>query len=288
MRTATRTLILTALITAAVLRGCGDGGGALAPGGSATAASAPAVVQLPDLASDPGAFEGQRVQISGQYSSLPVPSCGAALHLSPATWALTESGVLVPAAGLEKVLQALAVEGLTITVEGRWQRWEGPVGCGNAAVASTTWHLQAERIVSPNPLLRATFTPLGATSPLLAFPSTSATPAGAISLPVASPGAGTAPATPSRTTAPQPTTTPAATRSAPGATPSPGTRVHTPTPAGTDPFSPLPSPTEPLSPISTPTEESGSSADAGLASAGGTSGLLLVLLNSAMGAVAAG
>jgi hypothetical protein len=288
VRTATRTLILTALITAAVLRGCGAGGGALAPGASATAAGAPPAIQLPDLASDPAAFEGQRLRMSGQYSSLPVPSCGAALHLSPATWALTESGVLVPAAGLEKVLQALAVEGMTITVEGRWQRWEGSVGCGSAAVASTTWHLQAERIVSPNPLLRATLTPLGATSPLLAFPSTSATPAGAIGLPVTSPGAGTPPATPSGTTAPQPTTTPAATPSAPAATPSPGTRVHTPTPTATDAFSPLPSPTEPPSPISTPTEESGSSADAGLPSAGGTAGLLLVLLNSATGTAAAG
>lgn len=119
------------------------------------------VLDLTDLATDPASYENMLVQVTGQYSQLPAPSCSAVSHLPPATWVLGKAGVIVRAAGLEDIILPLAPDDLTVQVMGRWQRWDGLVGCGDTAVTSTIWYLQAERIVDPNPISRATLTPLG-------------------------------------------------------------------------------------------------------------------------------
>jgi hypothetical protein len=46
-----------------------------------------------------------------------------------------------------------------MTVEGRWRRWEGLVGCGKAAVTREVWYLDVARILSPSPLVQVTLTP---------------------------------------------------------------------------------------------------------------------------------
>lgn len=118
-------------------------------------------VDLTVLATNPESYENQRIQITGRYGLLPKPSCNAVLHLSPSTWVLGDAGVIIRAAGLEEIVLPLAPDNLTLQVTGRWLQWEGPIGCGDAAVTSTIWYLEADRILQPNPLSRATLTPFG-------------------------------------------------------------------------------------------------------------------------------
>lgn len=100
-------------------------------------------------------FEGEYVSVSGQFKPLPLMACKADAHWSPATWAIAEGDVEIPAAGFDEELRQLEATGHPLVVEGRWQRWEGPVGCGRRAPKEEVWHLQVSRIVSPNPLLPA-------------------------------------------------------------------------------------------------------------------------------------
>src|SRR5690606_12333742 len=117
----------------------------------------------------------------------------------------------------------------TITVDGRWLQWTGPVGCGKTAGVEEIWYLAVQNVVEPHPLVRAT-------------PGTVTAVAGA---PTALPGA-TAPAT----ALPSPT----------GVTPlSPASATPTPTlaaPAGTATGSPEPYPgatqTATVTPAGTP------------------------------------
>ncbi|MCZ7669586.1 MAG: hypothetical protein M5U34_21625 [Chloroflexi bacterium] len=53
--------------------------------------------------------------------------------------------------GHEELVKRLP-DGLTLTVEGVWRQYDGPLGCGKGPAAGVTWYLQVERIVSPNPL----------------------------------------------------------------------------------------------------------------------------------------
>ncbi len=214
------------------LTGCGKDDGATLPSpASLTAEAMGTAVPLLDLATDPAAYEDRWIQVSGRYALLPIPPCDAAVHLPPATWSLIDDGVVVRMAGLENVLRPLASDGQTVAVEGSWRRWEGPVGCGNAAFPSTVWYLQVRGILSPNPLVRATFTPVGAiavaTMPSPGTPVSSATPG----LP------GSATLTPTRTRTATPTATPTS------------TSAVSPLGTPTGPFSPLPT----LSPPSSPT-----------------------------------
>jgi len=65
---------------------------------------------------------------------------------------LSDGGIDLPAAGFDTVLRELGASDIPLVVEGRWQYWEGPVGCGRRAPKEEVWHLEASRIVSPNPL----------------------------------------------------------------------------------------------------------------------------------------
>jgi hypothetical protein len=42
-----------------------------------------------------------------------------------------------------------------LTIEGRWQKWSGPVGCGRRASSQEIWYLAASRVVSPNPIVKS-------------------------------------------------------------------------------------------------------------------------------------
>ncbi len=53
--------------------------------------------------------------------------------------------------GYEEVLKRLP-DGLTMTVEGIWRQYDGPLGCGKEPGDGQAWYLQVERIISPNPL----------------------------------------------------------------------------------------------------------------------------------------
>ncbi|MCK4831415.1 MAG: hypothetical protein KAS81_01545 [Anaerolineales bacterium] len=256
-----------------VLIGCGaQDGGSPSPAPTGTIATDHATVpQLDDLGAKPDGFEGQRLQISGLFSALPTPFCDSVLHLPPTAWALAWGGIVVQASGLESVLEALATDGLMLTVEGRWVRWEGLLGCGESAVITTMWFLQADRILSPNPLTSATLTPRAtgsrqepATEPVRTptlttqvgspYPTTG-TPLPATLAPSASPFITLVPptwtSTPISIGTPSPTGSPSPTAAG---TPSPTSLIspiNTPTGPAT-PTDPLPTPSPPVSPALTP------------------------------------
>ena len=208
---------------------------------TATVAGTPAATELPlqpaDLLADPAAHEGQPVQISGRYSRLPAPFCNGVLYLSPATWALSDSGMVIQAAGLEELLEPLVPDGLTMTVDGRWEVWVGPLGCGEGAVISQVWYLHANRVLFPNPLSRATLTPLGVDT--IEWPTPPPTSTLTLTVPAGSP----LPTVARLTSTVPPTAVPTRTPTA----------SHTPTAL----FSPLPTATEgrlpTLSPPASPT-----------------------------------
>jgi hypothetical protein len=114
----------------------------------------PQEVPMTTLLRNPASFKGQTIRVTGQYRSLPLLVCGETTHRSPATWTLVFGDVQVLAAGFDQALRPLAVTGLSLTVEGRWQQWQGPVGCGRRAPTEEIWYLAASRIVAPNPLVK--------------------------------------------------------------------------------------------------------------------------------------
>lgn len=118
----------------------------------------PINVSLPDLAANMELLQGARLRLTGQYQRLPQLVCQRNAYRSPATWAVGSDGVLAYVGGLEAQVRPTLVNGQTVTVEGRWTRWRGPVGCGKRAEVQEVWYLAASQIIDPNPLVRATAT----------------------------------------------------------------------------------------------------------------------------------
>jgi len=55
---------------------------------------------------------------------------------------------------MDEQLRALLDEGQPILVEGRWIKFDGPVGCGMEATEEEVWYLSVDRVLEPNPLVR--------------------------------------------------------------------------------------------------------------------------------------
>jgi hypothetical protein len=115
-----------------------------------------AVVRHADLLNSPSQYSGMLVRISGQYRRLPQLICDGDIYRSPAGWKLVAGELLVQAAGFEAALRPLSGSAQEITVEGRWQRWSGLVGCGTEARQQEIWYLEVLRVVAPNPILFGT------------------------------------------------------------------------------------------------------------------------------------
>jgi hypothetical protein len=112
--------------------------------------------RLADLLNNPSSYEGLTVQVTGDYRRLPRLICEGAVNRSPATWSLVSGELVVQATGFEAMLRPPPGSSMTLTVEGRWQRWQGLVGCGKDAAPREIWYLDVSRIVSPNPIVHVT------------------------------------------------------------------------------------------------------------------------------------
>lgn len=126
---------------------------------STTSVQGPVVLTVTELAAAPGLYLDTVVQLTGRLRKQPVIVCESDLHLSPADWALAEEGVLALAGGFDQQVRSLLPGDLLMTVEGRWRRWEGLVGCGKQAQQQEVWYLDVGRILSPSPLTQVTLTP---------------------------------------------------------------------------------------------------------------------------------
>lgn len=112
-----------------------------------------------ELMSAPGLYVDVPVRVTGRLRKQPLVVCDSNLYPSPATWGLAEEGVLALAGGLDQQVRSLLPDELAMTVEGRWRRWEGLVGCGKQAQQREVWYLEADRILEPSPLTQVTLTP---------------------------------------------------------------------------------------------------------------------------------
>ena len=160
-----RRLVCLLLLLLPLLVACGLGGSPAptpfptAAGTPSPTAGGPVALTVAELAAAPGLYVDTVVQVSGLFRKQPLLVCDAEPHRSPAAWGLAEEGLLAPAGGYDQQVRGLLPEGLLMTVEGRWRRWEGLVGCGKAAVTREVWYLDVARILSPSPLVQVTLTP---------------------------------------------------------------------------------------------------------------------------------
>lgn len=176
-------LVLLSALAIVALGGCQQEEATNTPPPAAVIQSANQALMpsLLTLLRNPSDFEGEDLILTGAYRSKPLLVCSEETHQSPATWVLADGDVEVMASGFDSALRALAAPGLPLEVEGRWQRWEGPVGCGRRAPSQLVWHLQVTNIVSPNPLsaslpfTAAPAEPIGTTPPPTALAETIAT-----------------------------------------------------------------------------------------------------------------
>lgn len=160
-----RRIVFLPILIVLLMAGCG-GRGAIAPtpfptaGPTATAAiSGPIQLSITELLAAPGLYLDTVVQLTGRLQKNPLIVCNSNYYASPASWGLIEEGLMVAAGGFDDQVRSLLPGDLTMTVEGRWRRWEGTVGCGKQAQQQEVWYLSVERILSPSPLTQITLTP---------------------------------------------------------------------------------------------------------------------------------
>lgn len=116
--------------------------------------AAPIPITLEHLAANPDFYIGATLQLTGQFRRLPRLACEGESYPSPATWGLEADGFLANGSGMDEQLRSLLNEGQTITVEGRWLKFEGPVGCQGNLSDQAIWYLSIDRVIDPNPLRR--------------------------------------------------------------------------------------------------------------------------------------
>lgn len=122
-------------------------------------ASGPIALTVPELLNASGVYRDTMVQLTGQLRKAPLIVCDSEYYASPVSWGLGEEGLTAYARGFDDQVRTLLPNDLIMTIEGRWQRWEGTVGCGKQARTQEVWFIDVSRILSPNPLTQITAPP---------------------------------------------------------------------------------------------------------------------------------
>lgn len=121
----------------------------------------PLAVNMDQLLQAPEAYRNVLVRLTGQFRRAPIIVCDGIVRQSPATWFLDRDEQRIGAGGFEHLVPALLPPRMTITVDGVWRNWRGPVGCGKDAPLQSGWYLAVTNVVSPSPIARVTLTPTG-------------------------------------------------------------------------------------------------------------------------------
>lgn len=107
-------------------------------------------ISFVDLNGDPAAYQNQRIRVTGDKMAILPSDCR--LYTGPMfIWGLIAEDLQLNSLGFEELVVRLP-DGLTMTVEGIWRKYDGPLGCGKEPDDGVAWYLQVERIISPNPL----------------------------------------------------------------------------------------------------------------------------------------
>lgn len=212
-------------------------------------AGQPQLVTFTELEEDPTVYEDKVIRVTGMYIALPIVACMP--HSGPQTsWALVAEDLRLDMIGFEGLLNQLAPQELTLTVDGILRRYNGPLGCGKRPAAGILWYLDVLQIVQPNPLVQTAAGPGGTVIVPPSFPTgtdiplepdgeTVPTEVGTIEA-----GTTTPTPTPSPTIATIPTASATPTLGPNGSAtpPSPGTATRTPTRTSTPGSSPTTGP----------------------------------------------
>lgn len=111
----------------------------------------PVPVTFGELNADPVAFLNMPIQVTGGFMELDSPACPRYSGPNP-QWALVAEELQLDAKGYDRVVRILE-PGTEMSVQGIWRLYQGPLGCGKGPATGSTWYLQVQRIVQPNPLV---------------------------------------------------------------------------------------------------------------------------------------
>ena len=145
---------VSTLILILLLLGCSGREGLLWPSSPSptpigTVLPPPIPVNFETLNADPLVFRNKMIRVEGVYRAADRISCQP--YKGPEIdWHLIADGFEMNITGQRQVVE-LAPELASLTVEGVWRLYQGPVGCGKEPARDFVWYLETVRIVEPNP-----------------------------------------------------------------------------------------------------------------------------------------
>ncbi len=108
-------------------------------------------VTFTELNDNPLAYFNRSILVTGDY--LPVDKADCLNIVGPdKRWSLAADNLQLDVLGFERIVRLLPV-GTTMTVQGIWRLYQGPLGCGKGPPRGSMWYLDAKKIVQPNPLI---------------------------------------------------------------------------------------------------------------------------------------
>lgn len=113
--------------------------------------SQPILVTFTQLNEDPAALLNRTIRVTGNYTPVELPTCQDRYSGPRISWSLIAENLQLDAIGYEEVIR-IVPGGTPLTIEGTWQLYQGPQGCGKEPPTATRWYLAVSRIIQPNPL----------------------------------------------------------------------------------------------------------------------------------------
>lgn len=120
------------------------------PAPAGTISNLALAITFPDLQADPAGYLNQMIRVTGTFTALSPNSCPH-LRGPHSQWALIADDLRMDMIGFEEILKLLPADTL-MTVDGYWQQYRGPLGCGKEPPIDTAWYLHVTRLIQPNPL----------------------------------------------------------------------------------------------------------------------------------------
>ena len=110
----------------------------------------PVQVSFTDLQAAPSDYANQRIRVTGNFTHIAKPDC-VQFSGPLAEWGLIANELQMNVMGMESIMR-LVPDGTNMTIQGIWQQYSGPTGCGKESEKGTVWFLTVEKVLQPNPL----------------------------------------------------------------------------------------------------------------------------------------